>query len=394
MESNYFVEVNCQHINHFDERCCGDVFLSKRVKEENRMVMVLSDGMGHGIKANLLATLTATMAVNFSVEHKEPEITAEIIMNTLPVCSERKMSYSTFSIVDVDTHGDVNLLGYDNPPAMIWRGSDLLDPGWTRLVMQSEKNFGKELFSCSFTPQKEDRIVICTDGITQSGLDSGKFNFGWGMDNLQDFIRTLIVENPAISARKLAMRVANKAHINDSYQSKDDSSCAVIYFREPRQLLLCSGPPFEKEKDRVLAETFQNFDGKKIICGATTVDIVARELNLKVEDSFEFTDPDLPPVSYMQGADLVTEGILTLGKVNEILNNYNSNYVITKGPADQIVKLLLMSDLITFVTGTAINIAHQDPNIPVDLEIRRTVVRRIARVLEEKFLKEVKLEYL
>lgn len=394
MGSNYFVEVNCQQINHYDERCCGDVFLTKRVKEENRMVMVLSDGMGHGIKANLLATLTATMAVNFSVEHKEPEKTAEIIMNTLPVCSERKMSYSTFTIVDVDTEGDISMIGYDNPPAMIWRGTRLFDPGWTGMVMQSEKNYGKELISCVYTPQKEDRIVICTDGITQSGLDSGKYNFGWGIENLQDFIRSLIEEDPDISARKLAMRVANKAHINDNYQSKDDSSCAVIYFREPRKLMLCSGPPFEKEKDALLAETLKNFKGKKIICGATTVDIIARELNLEVEDSFEFTDPDLPPVSYMQGVDLVTEGILTLGKVNEILNNYNTNYVITKGPADQIVKLLLMSDQITFITGTAINIAHQDPNIPVDLEIRRTVIRRIGRVLEEKFLKEVKLEYL
>ena len=169
---------------------------------------------------------------------------------------------------------------------------------------------------------------------------------------------------------------------------------AVIYFREPRKLLITTGPPYDKDKDPVLARKIRDFNGKKIICGATTSDIVARELHLTIEDSFEFTDPELPPVSYIEGVDLVTEGILTLSKVANILKNYNPGYLPGKGPADRIFMLLRESDEIEFIIGTKINIAHQDPTLPVELEIRRTVVKRIAKLLEEKFLKTVILKHI
>lgn len=188
--------------------------------------------------------------------------------------------------------------------------------------------------------------------------------------------------------------MVNYAHINDRYTSKDDTSCGVIYFRQPRKMLIITGPPFEESADKEYGDIVRNFDGKKILCGATTADIVARELGQSIEDTFDFDDPDLPPVSFMPGVDLITEGILTLSKVHDLLRSYNNNTRLGKGPADRIVKMLLESDEINFVIGTKINIAHQDPNLPVELEIRRTVVKRIARVLEDKFLKEVALRFI
>jgi len=394
MQPGVFVEVNCQQKNRSGQRICGDVFLSRKVKEEGRVVVVLSDGMGHGVKANVLATLTATMALNFAREHKQAERIAEIIMNTLPVCSERKMSYSTFTVIDIETGGRVTILQYDNPRTLIFRGNKPLQVPWNCIVMNSEKNRGKEIHTCTFGPQKEDRMVICTDGITQSGMGSASYPFGWGEEGLTGFIIDQISQNPVISARRLASRVVTMANKNDQYLLKDDASCAVVYFREPRRLLLVTGPPFEKEKDAVLAKMVDGFEGRKIICGGTTSDIIARELGREIKDSFEFPDPELPPVSSMEGVDLITEGILTLSKVVRILHDYNNNTVLGKGPADQIVRLLRESDEIHFVIGTRINEAHQDPNLPVELEIRRTVVKRIARLLEEKFLKEVSLSFI
>ncbi|MFO7997480.1 MAG: stage II sporulation protein E, partial [Bacteroidales bacterium] len=196
------------------------------------------------------------------------------------------------------------------------------------------------------------------------------------------------------SAAKLSSQLVNTAHANDGYQAKDDISSAVVYFREPRKLLLCSGPPFEKERDQDLARVVKGYTGKKVICGGTTADIIGRELEIPVEDTLEFDDPDLPPISYMEGIDLVTEGILTLSKVAGILDTYGSRTELGKGPADRIVQLFLESDEINFWVGTAVNIAHQDPNLPVELEIRRTVVKRIAKMLEEKLLKEVTLRFI
>ncbi len=394
MTDTFYIEVGSAQRNHMGERICGDIFLSEKVKEEGRTVVVLSDGMGHGVKANLLATLTATMALNFTKEHKDAHKIAEIIMNTLPVCSERKISYATFTVMDIDEDGQCTILNYDNPDAIIVRQEEEYQPKWQHITLEADDRSEKEIRACTFKAQKEDRILLMTDGITQSGLGKGKYLLGWGFENVEMHILSLIKEQPDVSAAKLASMVVNKAHANDGYQAKDDTSAVVVYFRDPRRLLICSGPPYEKKKDKELAAIVKNFNGKKILCGGTTADIVSRELTIPIEDSLEFDDPDLPPVSFMKGIDLVTEGILTLSKTAEILDKYSSRTDLGKGPADSIVRQILESDEIHLLAGTAINVAHQDPNLPVELEIRRSVIKKIARILEEKFLKEVSLRYI
>jgi len=394
MEREFFIEVNSQQRNHQGERICGDVFLSEKVREEKRIITVLSDGMGHGVKANILATLTSTMALNFTKEHKEPDRIAEIIMNTLPVCSVRKISYATFSIVDIESDGRVNILEYDNPPCIIFRGSQPSEPDWKEVVLDTGINAGKRLHKCSLYPAKEDRIILLSDGVTQSGMGSDTWPLGWERDNVQQYAASLIASERSISAATLAGKIVNMAFKNDGFEARDDISCAILYFREPRRLLICSGPPYEEEKDTELASRVSSYNGKVILCGGTTADIVARELKRKIVDELVFEDPDLPPESFMEGIDLVTEGILTLQKVNELLKVYRNSVKLGKGPADKIVKMIMESDEINFIVGTRINVAHQDPTLPVDLEIRRTVVKRIARLLEDKWLKQVSIEYI
>lgn len=394
MGEDFFVEVDYQQRSYEGQRICGDVFLSGKVKEENRIVVVLSDGMGHGVKASVLATLTATMALNFTKEHKEPEKTAEIIMKTLPVCSDRKMNYSTFTIIDIEQSNKVTVLEYENPESFLIRERKIFKPESKYIVLNSDNNCLKKIRVCTFTPQKGDRIIFCTDGITQSGLGTPRLPFGWGVDNVVRYTIDIIKQFSRISARNLAEKILNMAYRNDGFQLKDDTTCGVIYFREPRELLICTGPPYNKEDDSSLAEEVRSFKGKKIIMGATTGDIISRELGLKIEDVFKFEDPELPPLNVMEGIDLYTEGILTLNKVEKILKIYNPNTKLGKGPADEIIKLILESDAIKIIIGTRINIAHQDPHLPVELEIRRTVVNRIAQLLEEKLLKKVIVRYI
>lgn len=394
MARDFYIEVNSQQRNYDEERICGDVFLYRYIKEEERVIAVLSDGMGHGVKANILATLTATMALNFTREHKEVDRIAEIIMNTLPVCSERKISYSTFTIVDIESSGRTNILEYDNPSTIVLRGNQVFDQTWKKVVLEKGMNAGKVLRTCSFVPAKEDRILFCSDGVSQSGMGTESYPFGWGRDDIASYAAALVTSEASISAMMLSAKIVTMAHKNDSYKARDDISCATIYFREPRKLLICTGPPYEKEKDRELGAKVRDYPGKVILCGGTTADIVARELGKAIIDELVFEDPELPPESFVDGIDLVTEGILTLQKVNEILKSYNNSVRLGKGPADKIVKLVMESDEIHFIIGTRINIAHQDPNLPVDLEIRRTVVKRIARLLEEKWLKKVSFEYI
>jgi hypothetical protein len=393
LDEKFYIEINCQQKNHSDERVCGDVFLSKKIKEEGRIIIVLSDGLGHGIKANLLAILTSSLAANFTEERQSINRITDIITNTLPVDEVKQLNYSTFTIVDLDGEGEVKILEFENPGTLIFRGGRLYEPIWNGIVIESAKSHGKEVLVTSFVPQKEDRIVFCTDGVVQSGLGSESYPTGWGQDNFKDFVLESIREEHDISAVKLAGRVINKANLNDQFFPKDDMSCAVIYFREPRKLMICTGPPQNEEDDKEYAAILDAFSGKKIICGATTSDIIAREWKKDITDSNIITDPELPPVSHMEGTELITEGILTLSKVNEILKGYNQSTKMGKGPADEIVKMILDSDEIHFLSGTKINVAHQDPTLPMDLELRRTVVHRITRVLEEKFLKEVSMRF-
>ncbi|HXK81339.1 MAG TPA: SpoIIE family protein phosphatase [Bacteroidales bacterium] len=396
---NTYIEIEARQINHQGERICGDVFLKRRIKEENRMVAVLSDGMGHGVKANVLASLTATMAINFIIEHRDPVRIAEIIMKTLPVCKERKIAYATFTAIDIDNTGKIHILEYDTPHALAFREKKPLKLVWKPLEMKIEKNNpdgfqNKTLWYTSFYPRLQDRLVFFSDGVAQSGLGTENFPFGWGNVKIQKYIEGLIENDIEVSAAKISEKVVNRSVLNDGYTAKDDISCACMYFRKPRKLLLVTGPPFDFNQDKQLANTVDSFDGKKIVCGGTTIEILSRELKRDVTDSLEFYDPDLPPFSYMDGIDLVTEGILTLNKVNRILKDFDSNYITGKGPADRIVKMLHQSDQINLIVGTKINEAHQDPNVPVDLEIRRTIALRLARLLEDKFLKEVKVSFI
>ena len=349
--------------------------------------------MGHGVKANVLATLTSTLALNFTQEHKDAYTIAETIMKALPECSERKLSYSTFTIIDIEFDGTTQIIEYGNPNSVILRGTDIFTPEW-QCVLLSGPNAGKEILTCSFKSQKEDRIVFFTDGISQSGTGTTKLPNGWGGDNAIKYIIQMVLNTPNVSARNLSAKLVNIAFQNDNFSNRDDISCATIYLRSPRRLILCSGPPVEPMRDAEMAEITKDFDGKKIVCGATTSNIIAQQLGLNIIEGQKFEDPELPPVSFMEGFDLVTEGILTLSKVSEKLRNYSSHVKRGKGPADLIVKQLLESDEIHLLIGMRINQANHVPGLPLELEVRPTIARRIANILQEKFLKEVHVKFM
>jgi len=396
LEKKYHTEVGYFQINHEGEKICGDVFLSKRIPEENRVLCVLSDGMGHGVRANVLATLTATISLNFSMEHKDANALAGIIMKALPVCSERGLSYATYTIIDISIDNDtVSIIEYDNPQTLIMRGNRIYSPEWTQVKFEQDISDKRvmNLKKCFFTPQIEDRIVFCSDGITQSGLGKGAGD--WGRNNLVKFVRELIESNPTVSAADLAERVVKQALANDLYTPKDDLTCGVVYFRQARTTILCTGPPFSPEKDKEFASILKNFEGRKIVSGATTTEIISREWGRTVTDE-GITDPSLPPSSKMEGVDLVTEGVLTLSKVTHLLNNLplNANPQFGKGPADQICRLFLDSDEIYILVGTKINENHHDPSLPVEIEIRKSLIRRLTQVLSEKFMKVVIIKYM
>lgn len=392
MSHDYHIEVDVHQLNSHGQIVCGDVFHSRLIKAEGRSILVLSDGIGHGVKANVLATLTASMALNYATFHTKPEVAANIFMRALPKSRDGKESYATFTIIEIEDAGQVRIINYDNPRSVIFRRGQVFNPKESQIPIRGEENAGKILRIREFSPMLEDRIIFMTDGIVQSGLGSKRYPTGWELDNIEKFTESQIAREYEISATKLARKILNQASMNDGFEMRDDASCGVVYFRQPRQFMLITGPPFYKIKDAEFVKKIQEFPGKKIICGGTTAEIIARELDLEIDIQHRFSEKTLPPAAKMEGFEIVTEGILTLGRVEEILENYTTDMRLEDSPPEEVVKLLTQHDDIHIIVGTRINWAHQDPDQPVELEIRKSVVRRIVRLLETRFFKKVTVE--
>jgi hypothetical protein len=391
--SDYHIEVDVHQLNCHGQIVCGDVFHSRQIKAEGRSILVLSDGIGHGVKANVLATLTASMAINYASFHTKPEVAANIFMRALPKSVDGKESYATFTIIEIEELGQVRIINYDNPRSIIVRNGQIFNPKEIHIPIRGEENAGKILRIREFVPMLEDRIIFMTDGINQSGLGTTRYPTGWGLENIGIFAEGQIAREVEISATKLARKILNQASMNDGFEIRDDATCGVVYFRQPREFMLITGPPFYKIKDADFVQKIQNFPGQKIICGGTTAEIIARELEIDINIQHRFSEKTLPPAAKMEGFEMVTEGILTLGRVEEILENYNSDMRLGDSPPEEVVKLLTAHDIIHIIVGTRINWAHQDPDQPVELEIRKSVVKRIVRLLESRFFKKVKLEF-
>lgn len=392
MSSDYHIEVDVHQLNYHGQVVCGDVFHSRLISAEGRTILVLSDGIGHGVKANVLATLTASMALNYASFHTKPEVAANIFMRALPKSRDGKESYATFTIIEIEDAGQARIINYDNPRSVIFRRGQVFNPKEIQIPIRGEENAGKILRIREFSPMLEDRIIFMTDGIVQSGLGSKRYPSGWEPDNIAKFAENQIVREYEISATKLARKILNQASMNDGFEMRDDASCGVVYFRQPRQFMLITGPPFYKIKDTEFVKKIQEFPGKKIICGGTTAEIIARELDLEIDIQHRFSEKTLPPAAKMEGFEIVTEGILTLGRVEEILESYTTDMRLEDSPPEEVVKLLTQHDDIHIIVGTRINWAHQDPDQPVELEIRKSVVRRIVRLLETRFFKKVTVE--
>ncbi len=396
--NDIFIDVDYYQIYKHDQKIGGDVFLLSKNPGNHQIVATLSDGLGSGVKANVLASLTAHMAHKLSFGGMDLNNSAKIIMNTLPVCKERKISYSTFTIADIRYPSmkdiQVSLVEYDNPSALRFQGSEEIS--WERedVDLKRQGAFKQEIVKRSTFPMDYgDRLIMFSDGVTQSGMGKS-LPLGWRLAGVRSFAKEQIARDPDIASHDLAKAIVQHAFSLDGLSSKDDITCAVVYVRKPRRTLVVTGPPFSKESDALLGEKIRSFQGKKIVSGGTTALIVSRIFNAPIKVDMSHWSKDVPPMSKMEGIDLVTEGMLTLSKVATVLEQRTPREQLPDDAVKRFVRILLDSDQVSFIVGTKINEAHQDPNIPAEIGIRRTMIARIRKDLEDIYLKETSLEYM
>ena len=383
-----FIDIACSQKKKYNQNAYGDFFASNRYPNMNRVVAVLSDGLGSGIKANILACMTSTMLLKFMENHADIEKSCEIIMNSLPVCKVRGISYSTFSAIDCYENGKAKIVEEGNPDFIWIRNGEVLKPECQIIQSKDFKNRRMKVYNIKL--EKYDRVIFCSDGATQVAMGTKQYPLGLERSGLIKIILNKLQQNPEISSTELSNYLVHQIElIAPNRELKDDTSILSIYCRDPRESLIFTGPPFHSEKDNYYAKTFMEFKGKKAISGGTTANIISRELNIPISTNISLGTSKLPGISKMEGIDLVCEGILTLTKTLE--------YLESGKPEDNAAKILmdflLDSDVINFLVGAQMNKAHYDPNLPIEIEIRKNIIKQMAKVLEEKYLKKVNVQF-
>lgn len=386
-----FVDAAYESLNHYGEELCGDKV--EFIRTDRGFIVVLADGLGSGVKANILSTLTSKIIATMLGQGARLRDAVETIASTLPVCNDRGIAYSTFTIINVSKNGHVRIAEFDNPSLVYFKGEQMTE------IERTEMDIGgKKVYIGDFFAEVGDTLITFSDGVVHAGVGA-LLDLGWQYDNIVKFIS----ENfscdmaPVVVCRKLL------GAVNTLYMGKpgDDSTVCTLRLKPSRPAFVMVGPPVNGEMDKIVVDKLMYSGGLKVVCGGTTSQIVSRVTGRELEVMLDYENPAIPPTARIPGIDLVTEGVLTLGKCLDIIKNMNEAdsdswdmYSLNKKDgASELTKLLLQdSTEVHFLVGRALNPAHQNPGMPVSLGLKLNLIKELGAEIE-KTGKKVTLEY-
>ena len=370
------VDISWKSLNKHGEELCGDKVEVLKTKDSE--IVILADGMGSGVKANILATLTSKILGTMFLEGAKIESCVETIAKTLPVCKVREVAYATFSILQIFHNGEAYLVEFDNPLCIFVRDGKIVNYPYKERTME-----GKNIREYRFQVKLKDCFVLMSDGVIWAG-EGELMNLGWTWEDMADY--TLKCTKQTLSASRLAAMLSQLC--DDLYGNKpgDDTTVAVARVIERRIVNIFTGPPTHKEDDERVVRDFMKQEGKKVVCGGTSANITSRVLKREIVTSVNYADPTVPPMATIEGLDLVTEGVLTIGKSLGLLKRYEQDEfdeaffdeLDADNGAAKLAKLIIeeCTQLNLFV-GKAMNVAHKNSNLPFDLSVRMNLVEQL-----------------
>ena len=389
--NNLWTETGYVSLNKTGEQLCGDRVEVTGGGEANHTTLVLADGLGSGVKANILSTLTSKILCTMISGGMPIESCVETIAETLPVCSVRKVAYSTFSIISVTDNEIAELIQFDNPEIIVLRGGVRYDyPMTTRQIA------GKTIHESRFPVEENDVFIAMSDGATYAGVGHA-LNHGWQRENIIDFAEANYL--PGNSAKYIAGNIVDECNRLYEGEPGDDTTVAVVRIRARHPVNLMIGPPSTKDQDIKMMNLFFAKQGEKIICGGTTATIASRYLHRELKPTLDYPDPEIPPISQLDGVDLVTEGVVTISRVlkyaEDFLNgtDLSASWSTRRDGASLIARELFEKATdINFFVGRAIKPAHQNPDLPITFGIKIQLIENLAKCLE-KMGKQIKVSY-
>ena len=383
-------DIGYKSINHYGEQLCGD-HVDIVSQDDSSTVIVLADGLGSGVKASILSTLTSKIISTMMSEGLSLEDCVETIAATLPICSVRGVAYSTFTIIRLCNNETAEIIQYDNPKVIMLRDGQNYDYPTTELNIG-----GKKILRSSVKLCENDFIVAMSDGCPHAGIGTA-FNFGWKREDIISFMEPLsLVGYTAKNLSTVLVDECNKLYGN---QPGDDATACVVRVRKREPMNLLFGPPSNRDDCNRMMSLFFSKEGKHIICGGTTSSIAAKYLGKPLKASLNFERSDVPPIAELEGVDLVTEGVITVNKVLEYARDYLENneayeqWSYKRDGASLISRLLFEEATdINFYVGRAINPAHQNPDLPINFSIKMNLVEELTKCLQ-RMGKKVKVSY-
>ena len=384
-------EIGYKSIRHYGEQLCGDHVDVVETNDDSK-VIVLSDGLGSGVKASILSTLTSKIISTMLAEGLSIEECVETIAATLPVCSVRGVAYSTFTIIRLINDNDTaEIIQYDNPHVIVIRNEAVWDYPKTELSIG-----GKKIYKSVIKLQENDVFIAMSDGCPHAGIGTS-YNFGWRREEIASFMETLV---PAgYTAKTLSTMLVDECERLYDYKPGDDATACVIRIRRREPMNMLFGPPSNRDDADRMMSLFFSKEGKHIICGGTTSSIAAKYLRKPLQATLDFERSDVPPIAKLEGVDLVTEGVITVNKVLEYAKDYigeNKEYVnwsFKRDGASLICRMLFEEATdINFYVGRAVNPAHQNPDLPITFSIKMNLVEEISKCLKQMG-KRIKVSY-
>lgn len=387
--NNLCADIGYKSINHYGEELCGD-HVDIVEPDENSTVIVLSDGLGSGVKASILSTLTSKIISTMLAQGLSLEECVETIAATLPVCSLRGVAYSTFTIIHLKDNETAEIIQYDNPKVIVIRNGVNYDYPTTEMNIG-----GKKILKSVLTLEEDDLFVAMSDGCPHAGIGVA-YNFGWKREDIIDFMETVMVAG--YTAKTLSTMLVDECNKLYGNEPGDDATACVVKIRKRQPMNMLFGPPYNRDDNDRMMSLFFSKEGKHIICGGTTSTIAAKYLGkpLKAKLCFE---SDIPPIAEIEGVDLVTEGVITVNRVVEYAkdyleeNKFYEHWGFKKDGASLISRLLFEEATdINFFVGKAINPAHQNPDLPINFNIKMNLVEELSACLR-KMGKKIKVSY-
>ena len=388
--NNLCADIGYKSINHYGEQLCGD-HVEIIEQDDDSTVVVLADGLGSGVKASILSTLTSKIISTMMASGLSLEECVNTIAATLPVCSVRGVAYSTFTIIHIKNNEYAEIIQYDNPQVILLRNNKNYE--YARMEMNIG---GKKLFRSLIRLEENDIFVAMSDGCPHAGIGLA-FNFGWKIQEITEFLEVMSLSG--LTAKNLSTLLVEECDKLYGHKPGDDTTACVIRIRKREPMNILFGPPSNRDDNDRMMSLFFSKTGKHIVCGGTTSSIAARYLGKKVEATLSFENSDLPPIAKIEGVDLVTEGVITINRVLEYAKDYlgeNTMYEhwnYKRDGASLICRMLFEEATdINFFVGRAINPAHQNPDLPINFNIKMNLVEELTKCLRQMG-KKIKVSY-